>query len=275
MRSVYFFLLVFALLIAGWVTWFSVGNYAPRWFVYTLVIWNWLVGPVLTIVLARDAKDDLDYEDPSGPHWVLVRAIISTPLGCFGFVSILLGLVMAFFLFKGLIIDRDPELIPSIPVISVILLCVSFGFFCLRVAFTKDGPTRKEDEAAEALRLERLSNPDWDFYEHHLGRPVPELLRKRHGENEIFLVPFEDDEGANAIWSGIHPDELWDFEDEPDLVLLPFAEFIDADGFLALLPGADESDRVFFYDQHEDFGKNFHEIFASIEEFFESIEPED
>ncbi|MEM9015909.1 MAG: hypothetical protein AAGC68_02760, partial [Verrucomicrobiota bacterium] len=135
--------------------------------------------------------------------------------------------------------------------------------------------TRQDEEALDAIRLERVEDPNWDFYEEHLGRRVPELLRKHFGESEVFHVPFGEDEGANAIWSGIHPDELLDFEDEPDTVLLPFAELIEGDGFLALQPGAGASDQVYFYDQHASRGENLSVLFESLEEFFQSIEPED
>lgn len=186
---------------------------------------------------------------------------------------------MGFVLLKGLLIDRDPEMIPSIPAIGLALGILTFGTACLVGAFRREGLTRQEDEALDAIRSERVEEPDWKFYEEHLDRPVPELLRthfgKDVGESEIFNVPLDEGEGANAIWSGIHPDELWDFEDETDIVLLPFAEFIDYDGFLALQPGAEVSDQVYFYDQHASRGKNLSVVFESLEEFFESIGPED
>lgn len=274
MRIVFFFLAVLILTLVGWIAWFAFGNTAPEWLRMTLVIWCWFLGPLLVVLLGRDAKDELDYEDPKGPIWTLVRVSISTPLGCFGVISVLAGVGMAIALVHQIFIARDPEALDSLAGLGVISTFILFGGTLLIHAFKRGGPSRREEEILEAERLMVLENPDWEFYEGLLERPVPELLKKHHGQRDVFFVPFGENEGANAIWSGIHPDELWDFGEESEMILLPFAELLDSDGLFVLKPGAESDDRVYFLDQHAEPGENLSLLFGSVEEFLESIEPE-
>lgn len=262
------FLFLFVLSFVSWVSWFRYGNLMPEWLSVVLSIWNWLVGPIVIISMANLAKEELDFENPCGVHWTLVRILVGTPLGFFGLVFIATGLGMMAFAIWAVFTSGDPKTFEFFCAFGMLSLGVAMGGRMIYSAFFRRGPTRKEIEERQRWWEERLQNPDWDFYESCLERPVPAILKERYGEPEEFLLPILDGEDLAAHWSPIHASEVITATGaEADL--LPFARGTEG-GFLFLRPGAEAPDRIYLTDSDE--AEKFFLLHETPDEFFEALD---
>ena len=263
------FLVFFFLSFSSWAGWFRYGNTMPEWLSIILSIWNWLVGPVVVIAVARLAKEELDFEDPRGFWWVLVRILVGTPLGFFGLVFIATGLgLMGFALWK-MVSSGDATTFHFFSAFGLLSLGVVLGGQMIFGVFRRSGPTRQEIVEERRIREERLGNPDWGFYEKHLCRPVPAILRERYGKPDEFVLSFPDGEDFEAVWSPIHPAEVVPaLETKGEMELLPFASGSEG-GFLFLMPGVETRDGVFLADTDE--ADHVSRLFATAEEFFATL----
>ena len=98
-----------------------------------------------------------------------------------------------------------------------------------------------EKVAADRQRfIERLESPDWLFYEEHLGRPIPAVLRETFSKKEYLgkAYYFGDYYVAFAPVDSAALAENWVVQD-----IVPFA---DSDGDpIFLKPGASEENAVY------------------------------
>lgn len=267
MKATWTFLAILLLSLLSWAGWFRYGNGMPEWLSIVLSLWNWLVGPVVVIWLAHLAKAELDFEDPKGIFWLLVRILVGGPLGFFGVVFILVGLSMMAFAIWAIFQEGEASTLRFLSAFGILAAGILLGGRMVYGAFSRSGPTRAEIEERLRLRAERLANPDWDLYERHLGRPVPEKLKEQFGTPEEFSFPspFDDGESLEATWSPIHPSELLiPDEAEDGMEVLPFAWLAEG-GVLFLLPGATTPDRVYLMDSGG--GENVVLASPSIEDF--------
>lgn len=264
------FLLLFVLSFASWICWFRYGNIMPEWLSGVLSIWNWLLGPIVVISMAKLAKEELDFEDPRGVHWTFVRILVGTPLGFFGLIFIATGLGMMAFAIWAIYTSDDPKTFEFLFAFGMLSLGVAMGGRMIYSSFFRQGPTRREVEERQRLWDERLQNPDWDFYERYLERPVPSILKERYGEPKEFLLPFPDGEDLDGHWSPIHAAEMiFTRGAQADFDLLPFAWGTEG-GFLFLLPGEEATDRIYQTDSDE--GERFFLLYETPDEFFEALE---
>lgn len=229
----------------AWVSWFRYGNLMPGWLSGTFAIWNFLVGPIVVIVTARMAKEELDYENPKGPVWLLARIVIGTPLGFFGFLFILTTLSFGGFAIWRAFVVRDFDLVDFAALAGTLLAGLGFGWLMLRGAFRREGATREEIESSIREWEEHITNPDWTFYREHLGREIPPALLPVYGTRKEFIIPLPGDEFLEANWSPVHPSQLLSREETRlpyDIVPLAWSDETDP---IFLMPGADEKDAVY------------------------------
>jgi hypothetical protein len=100
---------------------------------------------------------------------------------------------------------------------------------------------------------ERILRPDWAFYEHHLQRPVPQVLRELFADRSLIVsqnIDYCEDEVISTFGA---LDERGLIETRPwlgfDAVAIATSDFGDR---IYLRPGATESDAV--YITHHDGG---------------------
>lgn len=270
MKKTRLFLLLLFLTIASWVLWFRYGNVMPEWLSIAMSVWNWLVGPVAVVMMAQFAKEELDFEDPQGLHWIVVRVLVGTPMGCFGVTAIFLGLALLAFALWTLLVEKDPSALPFLLAFGTFVAGIALGGRMLYEAFFRTGPTRREVEEQKRLREERLMNPDWDLFQQVLGRPAPDLMKKHHGRGEEFEYPLPDGENLHITWTPIHRSEILPAEETgADADLFPFAWIVDG-GSLFLLPGENTPDRIYFSCEID--GEHVELLAETPEEFFANLE---
>jgi hypothetical protein len=102
-----------------------------------------------------------------------------------------------------------------------------------------------EKLAAEKAEVERrLLNPDWQFYERHLGRPAPAALRTAFADHALLL-------SEDLEFQETHSIQFWPIDEKCreesrkwlGLDVVPFAN--SNDDLIYLKPGPNESDAVF------------------------------
>lgn len=134
--------------------------------------------------------------------------------------------------------------------LSALLGMVIIGLPALRYAwkgrFTSAPERTPEMIAAErAEREERLLQPDWLFFESHLGRPVPAALKELYADRELVLSENLDctAECSIAFFEGISRDGVW-VDSHLGCDPLVFAMSVVGDP-VYLKPGATEADAVY------------------------------
>jgi hypothetical protein len=120
-------------------------------------------------------------------------------------------------------------------------------------------------EAQRQLVEERLSEPDWQFYEEHLQRGVPSVLRRVFSREEYLAGAYIFSD-LYIHFSPIDQTALTENWVMPGTV--PFAECNGDPIFLK--PGASESDAVFiaFHD-----GGDIEELSPTVDSFVEHLRP--
>jgi hypothetical protein len=120
-------------------------------------------------------------------------------------------------------------------------------------------PPQKLEEQRREYEA-RLLRPDWEFYERHLQRSVPEALRRlfdQQGDLDPFGISFEL-EGANVSVTGLCAIDEQGLEDARTYFHLDIVPFADSDGDVYFLkPGANESNAVyeaFFHESNVELG---------------------
>src|SRR5262245_11645477 len=99
--------------------------------------------------------------------------------------------------------------------------------------------------AAERREFEeRLLQPDWSFYQHHLQRPVPAALRELYADRTLVLSSFQyDDKHYLSTFEPLSEEGLVEAQEWLNCDVVPFAN---CDGDLIYLrPGKSEPDAVF------------------------------
>ena len=165
-------------------------------------------------------------------------------------VAILVGLIgILAFLFKSL-------LAATACVVSILLAASFFwGLGQLEAWYRRRRAVA--GKLKNSLELQRLLKPDWVFYEQHLGREIPDAIRRLYQDKEFIArecFPFPGKENAWAITSfvPISRGELLEFEAEPGLPSHPIAPIATTDlgDPIYLEPGSDRSNSVYVW-EHE------------------------
>lgn len=130
-------------------------------------------------------------------------------------------------------------------------------------------------------RRERLRSPNWEFYEAHLGRPVPDALRRFYAQTDLLLsdglnyeppIPGAESCCSSLTFLPVDPEELVAGEDWNEYDFVPFAHDEEGDPIF-LRPGADVSNAVYIF--HHDGGEEPEELADSIETFFARLRIDD
>lgn len=124
--------------------------------------------------------------------------------------------------------------------------------------------------------LKELLSPDWEFYQRHLSRKVPDGLRNLYADQNIvsrLSIPFQGKENEWEITAfvPISKDELFEFEHQdglPEHPLVPLAT-TDLGDPIYLKPGPTESDAVWIW-EHE--LQKSYKLADSPEEFIEKLQ---
>ena len=236
-----FFLLLGATL-ALFLTWFSFYRSFPEWVNVGICLWLFLLGPAILILMAREAKAEIDYENPRGMKGALLRVLVSSQLGCVGVVLMAAAAGVFGLLAYQSLVKRDFDWVESALGLGSFAVMFLFGLGLVLLAWNRSGPTREEDEEREAAWREGLVRPDWTWYEQHLGRPIPASLVR-------FLESWDPDADPD-FELGIIPQPIQsdgclsggDFDLEHDF--LPIA--IDLSGNpIFLIPGSDQDDEIY------------------------------
>ncbi len=103
-----------------------------------------------------------------------------------------------------------------------------------------------EKQAAERARhFQRLSAPDWSFYERHLERKAPEPLRELFANLELVQAPLAIKD-LNIYISQFEPLDMEGLIDSKEWLGIEIVPFADSDGDLIYLkPGATIDDAVY------------------------------
>lgn len=134
---------------------------------------------------------------------------------------------------------------------SLLIGLVLVGLPCLRFALTGGfslRPEPSEEELASARRAfeETLLEPDWDFYERHLQRPVPQALRALYADEKLItssLLDYSDECSINSF-EPLKEDCLIEAPGVIEVPIVPIA----SNGFgdpIYLKPGTSETDAVY------------------------------
>jgi hypothetical protein len=144
----------------------------------------------------------------------------------------------------------------AIVVAGVLLFCAAVAVLIVKlpeIRWRLANPPAKI-EAERKAREERIRCPDWDFYELHLKRPVPDALKELFNDQSAIKQPdclFEVD-GEEIYVTGFNPIDETGFDEAKNflgLEIVPFAES-ESDGFF-LKPGPEESNAVYQADFHQ------------------------
>lgn len=110
--------------------------------------------------------------------------------------------------------------------------------------YRKRNPPEKE-VAERARHLQRLSTPDWVFYERHLGRPVPSPLRELFAHPELLASSFAL-KGTDLVISQFEPLDAEGLIDSKTWLGIDIVPIASSDGDpIYLKPGATAGDAVY------------------------------
>ncbi len=249
------FFAVLVLYIAVFILWGRVGKTFPEWLSVVVCAWLFLVGPVALFMTASLARDEIHFEDPRGFIGIVLRVLVGTPLGCFGIVCLVTGLAVIAFAAWSAWVKADYDMLKNVPGLLVFAAMSAFGWFVLRRALVGEGQTRKEIEKLKHARLAALLHPDWAFYAEHLGRPIPEALKKIYADpRQVQASPDlrgMKSEEESIEFEPLHRDYCVPAE-ESDLPydIVPVAT-ADDQNWIFLKPGKDETNQVLMADPEE------------------------
>lgn len=249
------FFAVLALFIAVFVLWARLGKTFPEWLSIVVCLWMFLAGPVVLFVTARQARDEIHFENSQGFIGLVLRVLVGTPLGCFGVVCLVTGSAVIALATWSAWAKADYSMLKNVPGLLVFAGMSAFGWFVLRHAMRGEGLTWREIEEFKQARIDALLHPDWAFYAEHLARPIPEALKK------IYEVPRQVQ--AFPCLRGMESEEQSiEFEPLRRDYCVPAAEsdlpydivpvaIADDQNWIFLKPGKDESDQIFMADPEE------------------------
>jgi hypothetical protein len=160
-------------------------------------------------------------------------------------------------------------------IISIIALLIGLPVLILRLRDRIANALRARRNSPENLAAnrrnyeQRILRPDWEFYERHLERPVPPVLRELYTERELITAQGFDYSDSERISTFGPLDVEGSLDTQPllgfDAVAIATNEFGDP---IYLRPGFSEPDIV--YITHHDGGDT--EIFAeSVSEFLDRL----
>ena len=154
--------------------------------------------------------------------------------------------------------ERKSAASPRNALLGFIIIGLPCLWYAVMGRLTKE-PSR-EEEAAERQEYEkRILEPDWEFYERHLQRPVPTALRELYADRALVTAGGlkYDKRGWINTFHPLREEGLLDTRDEMGTDIVAFATSECGDP-IYLRPGASEADTV--YITYHDGGET--EVFA-------------
>ena len=163
---------------------------------------------------------------------------------------VLFGIAILTVFVWQVIVEKEYSWLDSAHGLPIFFTTIGLGVFMLCFAFQRSGPGRKELEKNRIHFTRALKQPDWVFYEEHLGRPVlfgiAELFADANAER--WEVPCFDEDDLTFVIDSLSPvEESFLLKREStgfDFDLIPFALTDDGDPVF-LKPGAEEADTVY------------------------------
>jgi len=161
---------------------------------------------------------------------------------------------------------------PLRAVMGFVVIGIPSLWFALKGRFSVAAPPAPEQLAAErAAYEERVLHPNWEFYEKHLQRKVPEALRQLYADRALLLgeTEWSPDHGLSAF-EGLNENNLQACRDQLGFDVVAFATS-DCGDPIYLRPGAHQSNTVYIT-YHDDNGRE--EVFAdSVDDLIRKLRP--
>lgn len=155
-------------------------------------------------------------------------------------------------------------------ILSIVAVVLFGAVFVWDYARRRRHSPEKEKAEREAMEKQILS-PDWTFYERHLQRPVPSVLRELFADRELVTscdLKFSKGIGISTF-NPLNEDNLIETSGELGFDVVPFATS-DCGDAVFLRPGTDQPDAVYIA-YHDDPEKGIVVLADSVAEMLEKL----